>query len=117
MRSKYEAKCEKELKEEGWLVDTKKGMSRFATERDYWHLFDIIAVKKGCSLRFISVKGHNRGSKEHHEALKNFWLPDSCQKEIWIWPNNKKKKEWIKKIIPNNSDLRPNEIIRRPQSS
>ena len=104
MRSKYEIKAERELKSEGWLVDTKKGMSRYATERDYWHLFDIIAVKKGEALRLISIKGHQGIPGEHLKALKDFWLPACCQKEAWYWPNNKKKKEWVKRII-NDENL------------
>lgn len=99
MRSKYEIKSQKELEAEGWQVDNKAGMSRFAKNRDFWNLFDLVAVKKGEALRWISVKGHNRGSAEHHEALKNFWLPACCQKEIWIYTKNKKKNKIIKKVI------------------
>lgn len=99
MRSKYEIKAQKELEAEGWRVDNKAGMARFSKNRDFFNLFDLVAVKEGEALRYISIKGHNRGSAEHRLALQNFWLPSCCQKELWAWPNNKKKKGWIKTIF------------------
>jgi len=94
--SKYEIKAKKELEAEGWKVDDKRGMSRFSKNRDFWNRFDLVAVKKGSPLRWISIKGHNRGSKEHRLELSDFWLPEGNTKELWIWPANKKKKGWIK---------------------
>lgn len=99
MRSKYEIKAQKELEAEGWTVDNKAGMGRFAKNRDFFNTFDLVAVKRGCELRWISIKGHNRGNREHRDGISNFWLPNGNVKELWYWPKNKKKKEWIKKII------------------
>jgi len=99
MVSKYEVKARKELQKSGYTVDWKSGMGRFATNRDFFHLFDIIAVKKEEKLRFISIKGHAGAPKWHQRAIKDFWFPTCCQKEIWYWPKNKKKKAWIRKIV------------------
>ena len=106
MRSKYEIKCQKELEAEGWFIDNKAGMSRWSKNRDFFNLFDLVAVKKGEAIRYISIKGHNRGrgvtpSGDIRNEIKDFWLPECCIKELWVWPKNKKKKGWIKEVIPN----------------
>lgn len=106
MRSKYEIKCQKELETEGWFIDNKAGMSRWSKNRDFFNLFDLVAVKKGEAIRYISIKGHNRGygvtpSGDIRNEIKYFWLPECCIKELWVWPNNKKQKGWIKEVIPN----------------
>ena len=99
MRSKYEIKAQKELEADGWLVDNKAGMGRFSKNRDYWNLFDLMAQKMFFPVRFISIKGHQGIPKKHYKAIKKFWLPINCRREIWYWPKNKKKKQWIKKIL------------------
>lgn len=103
MRSKYEIKAQKELENEGWRVDNKAGMSRWSKNRDFFNLFDLVAVKKGEAIRYISIKGHIGGSLRtaHSQEIRDFWLPPCCSKELWIWPNNKKKKEWIKITLNN----------------
>jgi len=99
-RSKYEIKCQKQLEAEGWTVDNKAGMGRWSANRDYFNLFDIVAVKRGEPLRFISIKGHQGIPPQHHKDVSEFWLPDRCQKEIWHWPKRKKKVEgFLKRII------------------
>lgn len=102
MRSKYEIKAQKELEAEGWIVDNKAGMSRWATNRDYWHLFDLIAVKNDVGMKFIAIKGHVTGSVINtlKSQIQAFWLPDGLSKELWRWPKRKIKKEsWVKEII------------------
>lgn len=103
MRSKYEIKAQKELEKEGYQVDYKIRPSRYYKGQtiDFFGLFDLIAVRHGDNLRFISIKGHMGVSRIHQKSIRNFWLPDCCQKEIWYFPKRKKKKnrKFIKKII------------------
>lgn len=100
-RSKYEIKTQKALEAEGWLVDNKAGMARFSKNRDYWHMFDLVAVKKGFPLRFIAVKGESGGYVPLTEALKEFWLPEGCVKELWRYPKTKDRVKKVKiEIIP-----------------
>lgn len=100
MRSKYEIKAQKELEGEGYIVDYKIRPSRFYQGQviDFFGLFDLIAVKKGQSIKWISIKGHGGVAVQHQKDIRSFWLPPGNTKEIWQWPNNKKKKQWIKKI-------------------
>ena len=95
-RSKYEIKAQAELEAEGWLVDSKVGLGRWSKNRDFWNLYDLVAYKPG-QIRYISIKGHNRGSTEHRESLDKMRFPDGVSNELWVWPNNKIKKGWIKK--------------------
>lgn len=100
MRSKYEVKAQKELEAEGWRVDNKAGMARFSKNRDFWNLFDLVAVRLDKHyVRWISIKGHNRGNATHRRELQEFYLPPGNIKELWYWPDNRKKKEWVKKVI------------------
>ena len=105
MRSKYEIKCQKELEAEGWFIDNKAGMSRFAKMRDFWNLYDLVAIKKGEPIRYIAVKGK---AGDYHKLLpliKKFWMPLCCQKELWRYSGSKKYKgQPIKIIIPNEED-------------
>ena len=89
-RSKYEIKAQKSLEKEGYLVDNKAGMSRWSANRDFWHLFDLVAIKKGKKLRYIAIKGHGGGYSELREKLKVFWMPKSCIKELWRYTDTKK---------------------------
>ena len=103
MRSKYEIKAQKELEAEGYFVDDKRGMSRWSKNRDFFNLFDLVAVRRSEAIRYISIKGHNRGygvtpSGNIRNEIRDFWLPESCKKELWVWPNNKKA-AWIKEVI------------------
>lgn len=100
MRSKYEIRCQKELEAEGYRVDYKIRPSRLfrGQQIDFFGLFDIVAAKRGEKLRWISIKGHQGVPTKHIRDITEFWLPEGCTKEVWQWPNNKKKKECIKKI-------------------
>lgn len=100
MVSKYEIRAKKELEAEGWRVDDKRGMSRFSKNRDFWNLFDLVCVKRGEPMRWISIKGHNSNQRGHREAIQDFWLPEGNIKELWRWPGNKQK-TWIKTLLPN----------------
>lgn len=101
MRSKYEILAEKQLKADGWIVDTKAGMARWAINRDFFHLFDILCIKpSGEKLHFISIKGHNSNQRGHRDAIRAFKLPLGCVKQLWRWPKRKKGNEgWIKEIL------------------
>lgn len=100
MRSKYEIKAQKELEAEGYRVDNKAGMSRWSSNRDFWNLFDLVCVKRGEPMRWISIKGHGGNYRENIKAIEEFWLPENNTKEQWRWPKNKKKM-WIKKLLTN----------------
>lgn len=91
MRSKYEIKAHKELEADGYIVDYKIRPSRFAKVVDFFSLFDLIAVKKGKPVRWISIKGHAGAPRAHQAAIKAFPLPKSSNiKEVWVyWPSGK----------------------------
>jgi hypothetical protein len=97
MRSKFEIKCEKELKEQGWLVDTKAGMNRWSKNNDYFHLFDIVAVRPGDPIRWIAIKGQGGVPSALVKGIKEFWLPEGNVKEIWHY---RKLKGYGNKFIP-----------------
>lgn len=99
MVSKYEIKAKKELEADGWVVDDKRGMGRWAKNRDYFHCFDLLAKKRGYDkLRWISIKGRAGVPKLHLEQVRNCWLPKGNVKEIWS-RSQSKKKYWKKVII------------------
>lgn len=93
MRSKFEVKCQKELESEGYLCDFKIRPSRYypGMAVDYFHLFDIIAVKDN-ELRWISIKGQAGVPKEHRHDLESFNILGF--KEVWTYrylAGNKRK--------------------------
>lgn len=98
MRSKYEALAEKELRAGGWAVDTKVGMGRWSKNRDYFHIFDLVAVKRGFPVRWISIKGLMGVPSSHGKAVEDFWLPEGNVKEIWS-RSQSKRGGWNKQII------------------
>jgi len=106
VRSKYEILAQKELEKEGWKVDNKAGMGRWSKNRDFWNLFDLVALKDGEGLRWISIKGVDGGfanaktGENHREDLKAFRLPEGNIKELWWWSKSKKDPGWRKIIIP-----------------
>lgn len=105
MRSKYEIRAEKELQEEGWLVDNKTGMGRWSKNRDYWHLFDLLAVKQGHRAKFIAIKGHVTGTviTALRGQILEFPRISGVHYELWRWPKRKKKKEsWVKEDLSTN---------------
>ena len=99
--SKYELKAQHELEADGWTVDYKRGMTRFAKMRDFFNLFDIVAIKKGEPIRYIAIKGHHGGYNLLRPLIEKFWMPPCCQKELWRYSISKKYKgQPIKTIIP-----------------
>jgi len=98
MVSKYEVKAGKELEADGWRVDTKRGMGRWSKNRDFFNIFDLVAVKKPFPIRWISIKGRAGVPRKHREEVEAFWLPENSVKEIWS-RSQSKKKYWNKKII------------------
>ena len=101
MRSKYEIRAQKELERDGWVVDNKAGMAFYAKNRDFFHLFDLVAVKRGEKIRYIAIKGQSGGYKDLAPKIQAFWMPDCCIKELWRWPKktDRKKEAWLKTIL------------------
>ena len=85
-RSKYEKKVQKTLEDQGWRVDWKirprivsKGYNV-----DYFHKFDLCAIKVGHPIKWISVKGKSgTGIKQHKKDIQDFWMPSGNSKELW----------------------------------
>ena len=102
-RSKFEIKAQKELEEQGYTVDSKAGMHRWSKNNDYFHLFDLIAVRAGDFLRFIAIKGQAGVPSELRLKIMKFWLPDNCQKEIWHY---RKLKGHGNKFIPKKEIIK-----------
>lgn len=98
-RSKYEVRAQKELEEDGYQVDNKVGMGRWARNRDFWNLFDLVARKKGEPLRWISIKGTMGILMEHRRAIRGFWLPEGNIKEIWARRKGKGRKKYWNKVV------------------
>jgi hypothetical protein len=104
MRSIYEIKAHKELEAQGWNVDYKVRpfRPRKGFHVDFFNLFDLMAHRAGDPLRFISIKGHAGVPGKHRRAVEAFWLPESCQKEIWHYipdVNDKRTTKVIKEVI------------------
>jgi hypothetical protein len=83
MVSKYEVKAKKDLEKEGWKVDDKRGMSRWSKNRDFWNLFDLVAIKQGEPMRWISIKGTQGLLKQLKAEIEAFWMPKGNIKELW----------------------------------
>lgn len=95
-RSKYEIRAQKELEDEGWIVDNKSGMGRWAENRDFFNLFDLMAVRPDKNyVRFISIKGKQGIPPTHRRAVKEFKMPKNCHKEIWK-RSTSKENYWYK---------------------
>lgn len=82
-RSVYEIKAQKTLESQGWKVDNKAGMGRWSKNRDFFNLFDLVAVRAGDPVRWIAIKGHNGGYSELRKLIKQFFLPEGNSKELW----------------------------------
>lgn len=98
MRSKYEIKAQKELEADGWTVDNKSGMGRWAKNRDFFNVFDLVAKKQGEKLRWISIKGRKGLPGYHKKELEECWLPEGNIKECWSRSKGKSN-YWNKQII------------------
>jgi hypothetical protein len=100
MRSVYEIKAHKELEAQMWDVDYKMRPSRPTRgyHTDYWNLFDLMAHRTGDPIRFISIKGKEGVPGKHRQAVKDFWMPENCQKEIWHYIENVKDRRTTKCI-------------------
>lgn len=108
MRSKYEKLAQEELELQGWRVDNKAGMGRWSKNRDFWNLFDLVALKEGYPIRWISIKGRTKWAiKPMTDAIKEFWMPEGNVKELWYRVKKRRSKvrklltpeHWIKKTI------------------
>jgi len=98
MVSKYEFKAKKELEEDGWRVDDKRGMGRWSKNRDFFNIFDLVAIKKGNPIRWISIKGKAGVPGAHRKELDEFWMPKGNVKEVWS-KSMSKKKYWRKVVL------------------
>lgn len=105
MVSKYEIRAKKELEADGWVVDDKRGMSRWSQNRDFFNRWDLVAYKPG-KLRYISIKGTQGLIKSHIKELEEFQLPKGCTNELWA-KRKSNKSYWSKKII--NAELKGGE--------
>lgn len=90
MVSKYEIRAQKQLEKEGYKVDFKRGLSRWAKNRDFWNLFDLVAIKENEKIRYIAIKGHNGGYSPLRKLIQAFWMPDCCTKELWRYTIGKR---------------------------
>jgi len=98
-RSPYEKLAQDQLEKDGWKVDNKCGMGRWSKNRDFFNIFDLVAVKKGFPVRWISIKGLAGVPSWHRKEVEAFWFPLKGHiKEIWS-RSQSKKKGWNKKII------------------
>ncbi len=86
-RSNYEILAQKELEKQGYKVDFKVRPSRpmRGYNTDFFGLFDLIAVRAGDPVRWLSIKGHANIPAKHKEAIEKFFLPLGNQKEIWVY--------------------------------
>ena len=82
-RSKYEIKAQKFLEAQGWIVDNRAGMSRWSKNRDYFHLFDLVAVRPNDRVRWIAIKGKAGDYHKLRPLIRKFWLPEGNTKELW----------------------------------
>ena len=99
-RSKYEIKCQKELEALGYRVDNKAGMSRWSNNRDFFNLFDLVAVSPDKKkIHWVSIKGRQGIKEEHRKEIEDFKMPTNNVKEIWAKSLSKKKINYWHKII------------------
>jgi hypothetical protein len=99
MRSIYERKAQKELEAEGYKVDWKTRPFRVPKgyQVDFLGVFDLLAVKRGTPIRWISIKGKAGIPSWHRKEVEEMWLPPETNiKEIWYW---KGKSGWTKQLI------------------
>jgi hypothetical protein len=87
MRSVYEKAAHKKLESEGWKVDYKirPRICPKGYRVDYFSLFDLLAVRAGDPIRWISIKGVESSLKKHKKAIQDFFLPEGNQKELWMY--------------------------------
>lgn len=97
MRSNYEIHAKKELESQNYLVDYKvrPRMVPRNYKVDLLGLFDLVAVRAGDPVRWISVKGHGSHSA-HKRAIENFFLPEGNQKELWRFDRDLKDKRRLR---------------------
>ena len=86
--------CADDLKAKGYIIW--KTIRHKFLNIDMFGLFDVVAcAADGEHIRFIQVKS-NKVDNKTREAIKNFKMPVSCIKEIWIY---KDYIGWFKEII------------------
>lgn len=97
-RSVYEILAHKELLVEGYLVDFKirPRICPKGYKVDYFGAFDLIAIKDGEPVRWISIKGHAGIPSAHMRVLQSIPLPPGNVKEVWAMNDNH---VWRKLIV------------------
>ena len=98
--------AQKQLEKEGYTVDNKAGMAYWAKNRDYFHVFDLLAKKFNEPLRWISIKGTQGLIKSHLAEIEGCWMPEGNTKEFWAAKRNPKSNRfigWNKLIVENNN--------------
>ena len=91
--ARNEAKCKKELIEDGYEVESVKRLKYGPT--DFFGLWDCIAVN-GERVRFIQVKSNRMPLRRDIERMRSFRCPSQCTKEIWVMYDYK---GWKKEIL------------------
>ena len=89
--ARNEARCKKELIEDGYQVESVKRLRYGPT--DFWGIFDVIAVSSE-QIRFIQVKSNRREERWLRERIRAFRCPDSCSKEVCVNYDYKGWKKW-----------------------
>jgi len=116
MRSRYEAKAQKELEADGYIVDNKAGGGRWMKNRDFWNLFDLVAIREDIPyIRWISIKGKAGIPSWHKIAVEKFHMPPNNVKEIWARSNSKSfywHKIRISNLIPILDTSRSDTAVR-----
>lgn len=96
---RIERKAKDELEEKDYLVE-KPVRTKFS-RKDFFNLFDLIAIKPNCPIRFIQIKGGSY-SKEVVEDLADFgekFLQDKYA-TVELWSHEDYKGFVTKNIMP-----------------
>lgn len=92
--ARREKQAKEKLETNGWLVERAKMGGRFQKNKDFFHLFDLIAIKKKNNItyhKWIQVKS-NRCPKKVREQIKEFsdkYLGETDIAEVWIYKDYK----------------------------
>jgi len=89
--NRRELEARKLLEAEGYLVE-KKNFSRFS-DKDFWNMFDIIALKRdGSEIRLIQVKSNISDFYKARNEIDDWILDNNVTNikcEVWLKENRK----------------------------
>lgn len=105
MRSKFEIMAQKELENEGWLVDWKIRPSGLRMpsgyQVDYWGVFDLLAYQ-GKMIRGIAIKGQGGVPSRLRKMVMDMEMCEHFVKEIWTYrqpTKNDKRLKYARYVI------------------